>query len=172
MYWPVRRWRDRGNLPAAAPAAKSATCRQKSKPGPHQAPGQVQAGLPQEAFARCHKACGPEPWQRLPSHFGGYGFDYFNIEIGCGKAQICARGLNENIGQDRNGVAPLHDTLHMIERPEKRSSFNRHTHNGNTPVLEQIPAKLHDFADKDLLQHVNLARFLFGKGISPCREAR
>jgi hypothetical protein len=37
---------------------------------------------------------------------------------------------------------------------------------------EQIPAKLHDFADKDLLQHINLARFLFGKVEAPCREAR
>ena len=43
----------------------------------------------------------------------------------------------------------------------------------NGPVtLEQIPAKLHDFADKDLLQHIELARFLFGKVIPPCREAR
>jgi hypothetical protein len=47
-------------------------------------------------------------------------------------------------------------------------------------ALEQIPAKLHDpgsrpgqaFADSDLLQHNNLARFLFGKAIPPCREAR
>jgi len=38
--------------------------------------------------------------------------------------------------------------------------------------FEQIPAKLHDFADKDLLQHIDLARFLFGKVISPCRETR
>jgi hypothetical protein len=28
--------------------------------------------------------------------------------------------------------------LHMIERPEKRRSFNRHTHNGNTPVLDPL----------------------------------
>jgi hypothetical protein len=28
------------------------------------------------------------------------------------------------------------------------------------------------FADKDLLQHINLARFLFGKVIPSCREAR
>jgi hypothetical protein len=38
--------------------------------------------------------------------------------------------------------------------------------------LEQIPAKLHDFVDKDLLQPIDLARFLFGKVIPPCREAR
>jgi hypothetical protein len=36
-----------------------------------------------------------------------------------------------------------------------------------TPDLEQIPAKLHDFADKDLLQHTDLARFPFGKVIPP-----
>jgi hypothetical protein len=41
-----------------------------------------------------------------------------------------------------------------------------------TPQPEQIPAKLHDFADKDLLQHIDLARFLFDKVISLCREAR
>jgi hypothetical protein len=39
-------------------------------------------------------------------------------------------------------------------------------------LLEQIPAKLHDFADKDLLQHIDLARFLFGKVIPPERKAR
>jgi hypothetical protein len=38
--------------------------------------------------------------------------------------------------------------------------------------LEQIPAKLHDFADQDLLQHIELARFLFGEVIPPRREAR
>jgi hypothetical protein len=44
-----------------------------------------------------------------------------------------------------------------------------------TPQHEQIPAKLHDpgscpgqaFADKDLLQHIDLARFLFDKVIPP-----
>jgi hypothetical protein len=43
---------------------------------------------------------------------------------------------------------------------------------GNLRRLEQIPAKLHDFAGKDLLQYIDMARFLFGKVISPCREAR
>jgi hypothetical protein len=45
--------------------------------------------------------------------------------------------------------------------------------------LEQIPAKLYDvsrpgqaFAGEDLLQQINLARFLFGMAIPPCREAR
>ena len=38
--------------------------------------------------------------------------------------------------------------------------------------LEQIPAKLHDFADKDLLQPFKAARFLFGKVFPPYREAR
>jgi hypothetical protein len=34
------------------------------------------------------------------------------------------------------------------------------------------PAKVEDFCDQDLLQHIDLARFLFGKPISACREAR
>jgi hypothetical protein len=33
-------------------------------------------------------------------------------------------------------------------------------------------AKVEDFCDKDLLQHIDLARFLFGKPIPACREAR
>ncbi len=37
---------------------------------------------------------------------------------------------------------------------------------------EQIPAKLKDFADKDLLQHINLARVLFGGMIPSRRDAR
>jgi hypothetical protein len=28
------------------------------------------------------------------------------------------------------------------------------------------------FGDKDMLQHIDLARFLFGKPIPACREAR
>jgi len=32
--------------------------------------------------------------------------------------------------------------------------------------------KLHDFIDKDMLQHIEFARFLFGEMISLRREAR
>ena len=39
-------------------------------------------------------------------------------------------------------------------------------------LLEQIPAKLNDFADKDLLQHFDLARVLFGGMIPSRRDAR
>lgn len=38
--------------------------------------------------------------------------------------------------------------------------------------LEQIPAKLNDFAGKDLLQHINLARVLLGEMIPSLRDAR
>jgi len=34
------------------------------------------------------------------------------------------------------------------------------------------PAKVEDFCDEDLLQHIDLARFLFGLMISSSREAR
>jgi hypothetical protein len=34
------------------------------------------------------------------------------------------------------------------------------------------PAKIEDFGDKDLLQHIDLARILFGEVIPPRREAR
>jgi hypothetical protein len=37
---------------------------------------------------------------------------------------------------------------------------------------EHVPTKLHDFVDKDMLQIINLARFLFGEVIPLRREAR
>ena len=38
--------------------------------------------------------------------------------------------------------------------------------------LEHVPTKLHDFVEKDMLQHIELARFLFGEVESLRREAR
>jgi hypothetical protein len=65
-------------------------------------------------------------------------------------------------GNGRNSGGPL--LLTRFWRPaESQVAGSR---------IEQIAAKLHDFADKDLLQHIDLARFLFGKAIPPCREAR
>ena len=37
--------------------------------------------------------------------------------------------------------------------------------------LRANPAKVEDFCDKDLLQVIDLVRFLFGKLIPTCREA-
>jgi hypothetical protein len=37
---------------------------------------------------------------------------------------------------------------------------------------EHVPAKLHDFADKNMLQLVDLARILFAQVVSPGRKAR
>jgi hypothetical protein len=55
------------------------------------------------------------------------------------------------------------------DRREKR--FREATHPANAP-LEHVPTKLHDFVDKDMLQHMDLARFLFGEVIPLRREAR
>jgi hypothetical protein len=38
--------------------------------------------------------------------------------------------------------------------------------------LEHVPAKLNDFADKNMLQLIDLARFLFARVIPPERKAR
>jgi hypothetical protein len=38
--------------------------------------------------------------------------------------------------------------------------------------LEHVPAKLHDFADKNMLQFIDLARFLFAQVNPPERKAR
>ena len=39
-------------------------------------------------------------------------------------------------------------------------------------ALEHVPAKLHDFADKNMLQLINLARILFAQVTPPERKAR
>jgi hypothetical protein len=39
-------------------------------------------------------------------------------------------------------------------------------------ALRAYPAKVEDFCDQDLLQHIDMARFLFGKPIAACGEAR
>jgi hypothetical protein len=43
---------------------------------------------------------------------------------------------------------------------------------GGLQALEQIPPKPPDFGDKDLLQHIDLARILFGEVIPLRRDAR
>jgi hypothetical protein len=39
-------------------------------------------------------------------------------------------------------------------------------------ALEHVPTKLHDFVDKDMLQRIESARFLFGEVIPLRWEAR
>jgi hypothetical protein len=43
---------------------------------------------------------------------------------------------------------------------------------GRTERARANPAKVEDFGDKDLLQHIDLARILFGEVIPLRREAR
>jgi hypothetical protein len=40
------------------------------------------------------------------------------------------------------------------------------------PSARANPSKVEDFGDRDLLQHIDLARILFGEVIPPSREAR
>jgi hypothetical protein len=50
-----------------------------------------------------------------------------------------------------------------VENPEK---------NGAKLAQSMSRQSAKRFGDKDMLQHINLARFLFGKPIPACREAR
>ena len=52
-------------------------------------------------------------------HLGGDRLDDLDIEIGGGELDAVALRLHQDIGQDRNGVAPLDHALHMVERLEK-----------------------------------------------------
>jgi hypothetical protein len=69
-------------------------------------------------------------------HGGGAGLgdvgrnalDDLQVEVGGGQADGAGVGLNEDVGQDRNGVAALHDALHVVERLQERRALDDHTH--------------------------------------------
>ena len=51
--------------------------------------------------------------------FGRDGVGYFKIEVGRLQAEFRAIGADEHVGEDRNGVAPLHGAMHVPERPQQ-----------------------------------------------------
>jgi hypothetical protein len=63
-------------------------------------------------------------------HFGRDGFDNIDIEIGCLECEFAARGADEHIGENGNGVAPLNHAVHVSEGLEQRGLFNRNLHEG------------------------------------------
>ena len=45
--------------------------------------------------------------------------DILNVEVGCRQLEPPLGRLQQDVREDRNGVAPLHHALHMRERLEE-----------------------------------------------------
>ena len=70
-------------------------------------------------------------WQRCRARLtdiGGEAFRDFKIKIGGPELEVSIGGLQQDIGQDRDGVAPFDDAVHMAQRLEKRRSFESDFH--------------------------------------------
>ena len=64
----------------------------------------------------------------LLGHLGGDRLDDLDIEVGGGELDAVAFRLHQDVGQDRNGVAPFDHALHMVEGLEEGRSFDSHPH--------------------------------------------
>ena len=58
------------------------------------------------------------------SNFSFNPFAHLNLKIGRGQGYHSVFGLQQDIGQNRNGIASLDNALHMVERFEKGTAFN------------------------------------------------
>ena len=58
---------------------------------------------------------GPEGDGALLHHLGGAAAAQGDVEIGSGYSHLAPPGLHQDIGEDRDGVLPLHDSLHELE---------------------------------------------------------
>jgi hypothetical protein len=53
---------------------------------------------------------------------------HFDVEVGGPEAHRVAVGLDQHIGQDRNGVAPLDDGLRPAHGPEEGAALHAEFH--------------------------------------------
>ena len=74
--------------------------------------------------------------ERVRRHGGGAGRralsgergDHFEIHVGRGERELGALGAQQHVRQDRDGVAPLDDALHMSQSAEQRGAFDGQFH--------------------------------------------
>ena len=59
---------------------------------------------------------------------GRDGLDHFEVEIGRPEGELALVGADQEIGQDRNGVTPLHHAMDVPDRLEERSALDRNLH--------------------------------------------
>ena len=83
--------------------------------------------------------------QRVGGRGGGAGLrhrrrdalDDGQVHVGGGEAEAAVAGLEQDVGEDRNGVAAFHHTLHMGERFEQGAAFDGEFH-GVTEKSEKL----------------------------------
>ena len=62
--------------------------------------------------------------------------EHFQVQIGGLELQFVSFCPDQRIGQDRDGIAPLHDAMYAIERIEQVRSFNCDTHLSALLILD------------------------------------
>ena len=84
--------------------------------------------------------------------------DSFDIEIGCGELNFATRCIDQNVGQDRDGVPAFYDVLDMSKRILERAAFDRQSH-----LI--IPLPVIRFCPRVFLSRINeSARSFWGAG--------
>ena len=63
-----------------------------------------------------------------PLDLGRRRLGHFEVEVGRLHLEACAVRGQQHVGQDRNGVSPLHHAMHMVERLQKIGAFEDNTH--------------------------------------------
>ena len=54
--------------------------------------------------------------------------DHLDVQIGGAEHDVVAVGLDQHVGQDRNGVAPFDDGLRLGDGLQKRGTFDAEFH--------------------------------------------
>ena len=68
--------------------------------------------------------------RRGPGAFdhGGGAVHHFDVKVCGAEGNLRALGLDQHVGQDRNGIPPLHDRLGLSQRLEQSAAFDRKFH--------------------------------------------
>ena len=77
-------------------------------------------------------------------HHRRHRLGHFDVEIGGAQVDLAVRGLEQHVGEDRVGVAPLNDAMHMPQRLQQRVALQcdlHPTHFPNTGPPASNPRK-------------------------------
>jgi hypothetical protein len=61
-------------------------------------------------------------------HLGRRGVGDLHVEVGGREAQATLAGRQQHVAEDRDGVSPLDDALHVSQGLEQRAAFDRQLH--------------------------------------------